>query len=73
MRPEARVPGTEGLFQGGIQYMHTHGKKRLNGEVVRAHLLFLDHSFFDDFVDCGLDSSGGNRLIGTETLAVIRQ
>jgi hypothetical protein len=35
------VPGTEGLFEGGIQYMHSQGKKRLNGEQVPAHLLLL--------------------------------
>ena len=49
------MPGAEGLFQRGIQYMHSHGKKRLNGEPVPAHLLLLDHSFCDDLIDCGFD------------------
>ena len=73
MQPEAGVPDAKGLFQGCIQYMHSQGRKRLNGEPVPAHLLLLDHSFCDDFVDHGFDPSCGNRLIGTETLAVIRQ
>ena len=53
--------------------MHSQGKKRLNGEPVPAHLLLLDHSSCDDFIDCGLDPSCGNRLIGPVALAVIRQ
>jgi hypothetical protein len=38
MQPEAGVPGAEGVFQSGIQYMHSHGKKRLNGERVRQEV-----------------------------------
>jgi hypothetical protein len=73
MRPEAGVPSAEGLFQRGIQYMHSHSEKRLNGEPVPTHLLLLDHSFCDDLIDCGFDPSCGDRLISSVALAVIRQ
>jgi hypothetical protein len=56
------------MQQGGIQYMHSQGKKRLNSDPVPTHLLLLDHSSCDDFIDCGLDPSSGNRLIGSVAL-----
>ena len=62
MRWKAGVPGAEGLSQRAIQDMYPHCKMRLDSEPVPTHVLLLDHSFCDDLVDCGFDSSCGVRL-----------
>jgi hypothetical protein len=63
-RQEADVPRAKDLLQRGIQHLHSHSKKRLNGEPVPTHLLLPNHSFCDGLVDCGFDPSGGVWLVG---------
>ena len=39
------MPSAEGLLEGGIQYMHSQCKKRLNGKLERASLVMRAQSY----------------------------
>jgi hypothetical protein len=46
-------------------------KQQVRTAVCPAHLLFFDHAFADDLVDCGLDERGGDGFPGAAAFSVV--